>query len=195
MRIVLASKNAHKLEEIRELLQIPGVEFVGLDAWPDMPEVVEDADTFEGNGVKKAVETAAFTGEWCLADDSGLEVDALGGAPGVYSARYAGVHGDDDANNLKVLADMEGQSERTARFVCALALSNPQGEHRVLRGTVEGTIDQACSGSNGFGYDVLFIPEGHEQTFGVLDPSIKAGMSHRANACRAAAVAWSEWLA
>ena len=118
MQIVLASKNAHKLEEIRDLLQIPGVEFVGLDGWPDMPEVVEDADTFEGNAVKKAVETAAFTGAWCLADDSGLEVDALGGAPGVYSARYAGEHGDDEANNLKVLADMEGQTERGAFCVC-----------------------------------------------------------------------------
>ncbi|MFT5123941.1 MAG: XTP/dITP diphosphohydrolase [Candidatus Omnitrophota bacterium] len=192
MQILVATGNTHKLEEIRGILQIPSWELVGLDQLQDPPEVDEDGDTFEANAAKKARELALFSGMWTLADDSGLEVDALDGAPGVFSARFGGVHGDNAANNARLLKELEGSPNRQARFRCVLALASPQGEIRCVSGAVAGTIAQALSGTHGFGYDPLFIPTGYEKTFAELPASVKARISHRAEACKQAAQAWSD---
>ena len=148
-------------------------------------EVVEDADTFEGNARKKATETAVALGRWVLADDSGLTVDALGGAPGVFSARYAGGHGDDEANNQKVLHALAEipNDRRGAAFVCALALADPAGVIRIeTRGACRGRITRAPRGSHGFGYDPLFLIPEYHRTFGELSSLVKHQLSHRARA-------------
>ena len=189
--LLVATGNVHKLEEIRTLFSIPGLELKCLKDYPPVDEVVEDGDSFEANAEKKAAETARHFRVWTLADDSGIEVDALDLAPGIHSARYAGVHGDDAANNRKLLAEMKGVTNRSARFRCVIALSDPKGFTRTVSGTVEGQIAPNESGTNGFGYDSLFIPDGYEESFGVLDPSIKSAISHRA---RALQQAWKAWL-
>jgi len=195
MKLLLASRNAHKLEEIRSIFVVPGLAVVTTAAYPDLPEVVEDGVTFEANAEKKAVCCARATGEWALADDSGLEVDALDGAPGVRSARYAGEPVDYDANNRKLLAALAGRSDRAARFRCVIALSDPAGSVRTVAGVCEGVIARECRGRHGFGYDPLFVPAGRAQTFAELAPSVKNAISHRARALAAAAAAWSGLLA
>ncbi len=190
MELLIATRNAHKLEEIRAILELPGIEVVGVDAFDDLPEVEEDRDTFEGNATKKAVELAAASGIMTLADDSGLEVDALDGAPGVYSARYAGEPSNDKANNDKLLAALDGVTARTARFRCAIALATPEGISETVDGRCEGRIGFAPKGDQGFGYDPLFIPDGHDQTFGQLDSDVKHSISHRGAALAAAKTAW-----
>lgn len=180
----------HKLKEIRQILDIPGLEILAADAIPGLPEVEEDRDTFEGNATKKAVELAAASGLMTLADDSGLEVDSLDGAPGVYSARYAGEPTDDAANNLKLLKKLEGVTNRAARFRCAIALAMPDGRSATVYGCCEGVIGSEPHGDDGFGYDPLFIPSGYNQTFGELGPDIKHSISHRGNALAAAKAAW-----
>jgi len=189
MRLLVATRNRGKIAELQRLLaDLPGVELVGLDAFEGVPDVVEDADSFEGNAVKKACEHAKATGLPTLADDSGLVVDALDGAPGIYSARYAGAHGDDAANNAKVLRELEGvpRERRSARFVCALAFADASGELvRVERGAIEGHILTEERGDGGFGYDPMFLPVGETRTTAEMPADEKNAISHRAVASRA----------
>ncbi len=190
MKLLIATRNAGKLKEIRAILDLPGVEIVGADEVPGLPDVVEDRDTFEGNATKKAVELAAASSMLTLADDSGLEVDALGGEPGVYSARYAGEPSNDAANNRKLLAALDGAADRTARFRCAIALATPDGTSATVDGRCEGRIGSEPRGEGGFGYDPLFIPDGYDQSFGELAPDVKHSISHRGSALAAAKAAW-----
>ncbi len=190
-KLLIATRNAHKLQEIRGLL--PGIDIVGTDAFPDVPDPIEDGETFEANAILKATAWSEATGLPALADDSGLVVDALDGAPGIHSARYAGEHGDAAANNAKLLhalADIPSE-KRTARFVCVLALATPDEQKpRTVRGECEGHIIAALQGTGGFGYDPLFIPKGYTETFGQLPAEVKAQISHRARAFHAAREAW-----
>ncbi len=194
-RLIIATGNAHKLQEIRAILTVPGLELVGLDAVPNAPEVEEDRDTFEGNAIKKAATLAAFTGKWALADDSGLEVDALDGAPGVISARYAGEPADYAANNVKLLRELAGVVDRAARFRCVMALCSPDGKTYTVEGRCEGHIADGERGEAGFGYDPLFIPEGHDITFAEMNPDAKNAISHRGRALARASEAWHAILA
>jgi XTP/dITP diphosphohydrolase len=191
MHVVLATRNPHKIEEIRAILDLPGAELIGADAFPNVPDVEEDGATFEANAVKKAAVLARATGHWALADDSGLAVQALGGAPGVYSARYAGEPVDYGANNRKLLAALTGCADRRAAFICVLALSDPVGAVQTVTGRCAGTIAEAARGANGFGYDPLFIPDGFTETFAEMPAALKNRLSHRAAALRAARRAWA----
>ncbi len=200
MRLVVATRNAGKLRELRRLFEGLDLELVSLDEVGGVPDVVEDRDTFEGNARKKAREVAALTGLPALADDSGLEVDALGGAPGVWSARYAGEGATDETNNEKLLAALEDvpADRRTARFRCALAFADPagplgQGEH-VEHGTCEGRIAFAPRGRSGFGYDPLFELAGDDRTLAEVGPEDKARVSHRAQAARRMRTFLSQYL-
>ncbi|HSB51563.1 MAG TPA: XTP/dITP diphosphatase [Dissulfurispiraceae bacterium] len=186
MEIVLATRNRRKAEELTRILEGFNVRFKTLDDCPSCPEVHEDQPTFEGNAIKKAKAVAHATGTPALADDSGLEVFALRGAPGVLSARYAGEGADDRGNVSKLLTEMQGipVSQRGARFVCCLALAFPGGEVRVFRGTVEGSITTGPCGSFGFGYDPVFVPVGHDRTFAEMSASEKDTLSHRNAALR-----------
>ena len=186
--LVFATRNKGKLVELRELLagiQVLAIDEIGVA----VPEVVEDADTFVGNAAKKAREVSAATGLPALADDSGLEVDALGGAPGVYSARYAGEPHSDSANNAKLLAALEGVTKRSARFRAVLALADVAGplgtEILTADGTCEGTILTAPRGTGGFGYDPLFFAPELGMTFAEAGVGSKGELSHRARAMRA----------
>jgi non-canonical purine NTP pyrophosphatase (RdgB/HAM1 family) len=183
-RLLIATQNAHKAGEIHRFLAGLSISIESLADYPTIDAPHEDQITFEGNALLKARFYSEHFNSPCVADDSGIEVDALEGAPGVFSARYAGDTATDDENNQKLLRMMEGVpgDRRSARFVCCAALVTPAGLKHVVRGTVEGRIAHECRGTNGFGYDVLFIPEGYDETFGVLDPSVKAGFSHRAKA-------------
>ncbi|NQU41278.1 MAG: RdgB/HAM1 family non-canonical purine NTP pyrophosphatase [Lentisphaerae bacterium] len=192
--LVIATGNLHKLEEIRAILTLPGLVLVGLSEFSDAPEVVEDRDSFEGNAIKKAEELGAFTGGWTLADDSGLEVDALNGAPGVYSARYAGEPVNTAANNAKLLQALGSRTDRTARFRCVMALCSPEGVVRTVEGRCEGTIAMDESGGGGFGYDPLFIPDGSALTFAQMVPATKNRISHRGRALASAVIAWGALL-
>ncbi|MGI5868054.1 MAG: RdgB/HAM1 family non-canonical purine NTP pyrophosphatase [Kiritimatiellia bacterium] len=185
--IVVATRNPHKLAELRKLLGVPVEKLRAATDFPGAPDVEEDGATFEANALIKARGVCAFTSAWALADDSGLEVDALGGAPGVHSARYAGHHGDDEANNrllLDKLADVPA-SRRTARFACAIALVSPDGREFTATGVCPGQILFEPRGSNGFGYDPLFLPDGHDKTFAELASDVKCAFSHRAAAAAA----------
>lgn len=188
MEIVIASNNAHKVDEIRNALSFDGWRFLTLGEAGVVSDPEETGRTFEENALIKARAVRAETGGCVLADDSGLEVDALDGAPGVLSARFAGVHGDDAANNRKLLACMEGVDDdlRTARFVCALAFIDESGKEFVVRGTVEGEIKRSPSGNGGFGYDPLFHPDEIEgdRSFAEMTQEEKAKISHRGNALR-----------
>ena len=190
MKLLIATRNSHKLAEIRAILDLPGLQVVGADAVPGLPDVMEDGDTFEANATKKAVTLARESGLWALADDSGLVVDALDGAPGVWSARYAGEPSYSAANNHKLLAELEGQKNRSARFMCVMCLASPEGQGRCVEGRCEGSILEAARGSNGFGYDPLFVPEGYDETFAEMAAETKNQISHRAMALRAAAATW-----
>jgi XTP/dITP diphosphohydrolase len=201
MRLLIATRNRHKVEEIRSILG-NGIEYLSLADFPDAPEVHEDADTFEGNARKKAIEIARWLADrnrperaFVLADDSGLEVDALGGAPGVLSARYAGKQADYAANNRKLLAELESipPGRRTARFRCVIALARPGGEVVTAEGACEGRIIAAPRGRQGFGYDPLFVPEGYDRTFAELGADVKDKISHRARALESlkARLPWS----
>lgn len=194
MRILIATRNAHKLEEIGPML--PGVELVSTANWPDVPDPVEDGETFIANAVIKAEAWCKATGLPTIADDSGLMVDALDGAPGIYSARYAGTHGDSAANNAKLLAELKDvpPAERTAQFICALALAQPGEMTRTLQGTCRGRIALEPSGRGGFGYDPLFIPDGYDRSFADLPEEVKAHLSHRANAFEVARQRWAKVL-
>lgn len=183
--LVLGTRNRKKREEIAEILGDLPLELGDLSQWPDAPEVEEDGDTFEANARKKAVVLAQALGQWVLGEDSGLVVPALGGWPGVYSARYAGKQGDDEANNNRLLAELAPlpDERRAAYYVCTAALADPKGEVQVVtEGRCHGIIIKERRGSGGFGYDPLFlIPEFH-RTFGELSPRVKHALSHRARA-------------
>jgi XTP/dITP diphosphohydrolase len=190
--LLLATHNAHKTAEVRAIL---GPEFVVTDltAWPGAPEPEETGSTFSANAALKALAASALAGPdtWVLADDSGLEVDALGGAPGVHSARYSGRHGDNPGHRAKLLDELarigaRGQ-ERRGRFRCVLALARAGRVVAEFEGHVEGHIAPAERGAGGFGYDPLFIPLGHCATFGELPEAIKNDLSHRARALAALA--------
>lgn len=187
MKLVIATSNAHKVQEIREILQPLGIEVLGAAEVGGMPDVVEDGDTFEANAIKKAVAGAQAFHCPVMADDSGLEVLALGGAPGIYSARYAGEGGNDGRNLAKLLANLEGVTDRRAQFVCAIAVANADGTIRgTVRGECKGIMDTAPRGTGGFGYDPAFIPDGYDKTFGELPAEVKNRLSHRGNALKAA---------
>ncbi len=185
--ILIATTNKGKLREVREILSGLPVELATLDAYPNVPDAVEDADTFEGNAAKKALHYAALCGGWTLADDSGLVVDALGGEPGVYSARYAGPDATDSDNNAKLIAALADvpPEERTARFCCAVALADVDGVLASVFGTVEGVIVDEPHGDNGFGYDPHFFVPTEGMTTAQMQPELKNRISHRGQAFRA----------
>lgn len=187
MEIVLATRNKKKIEEIRRITADLPITILSLDNFPDCPETVEDKDTFEGNAVKKASEVCECTGKPALADDSGLEVDALGGAPGVFSARYAGNagSGNTDARNYeKLLSELNTvpDEKRGARFVCCMALAFPDGTVKTFFGYAEGRIGHEPKGETGFGYDPVFIPGGQKSTFAEMSGDEKDRLSHRGKA-------------
>jgi len=194
MKLIIATRNAHKLEEIRAIFNFKSMEVLSVFDFPEIPDVVEDGDTLEANAKKKAVEIARVTGCWALADDSGLEVDALGGAPGVYSARYAGEPCSSIDNNTKLLRELSRKADRSARFRTVIALSDPEENVRILDGVCPGVIIEELRGTNGFGYDPLFVPDGYRKTFAELDSEVKNRISHRARALKKANEAWFEML-
>lgn len=187
-RVVLATRNRHKVAEILALLSDLPVEVVSCLDLPGVPEVVEDATTFEGNALKKALAVCAAIGHPTLADDSGLEVGALGGAPGVLSARYAGEGAGDVQNNAKLLAALAGVPARSRRavFRCVVALALPGGETRTVEGRTEGVILESPRGEGGFGYDPLFLPDGCDLAYAEMPADLKNRVSHRGKAIRAA---------
>ena len=187
IEILIATKNAGKVRELHQLTAEHPWIWRGLDELPDVPSAVEDADTLEGNARKKALHYAAATGLLTLADDSGLEVDVLDGAPGVHSARYAGDPKDDRANNRKLIAALRDvpPEKRTARFRCAMALAQAGRILAESRGVVEGVIVDEPRGENGFGYDPHFFVPRLGKTMAELPPAQKNALSHRGKALRA----------
>ncbi|WP_017976280.1 RdgB/HAM1 family non-canonical purine NTP pyrophosphatase [Actinopolyspora halophila] len=188
-RLLLATRNSKKLVELRRILAdagAAGVEVVGLDDVPEFPEAPETGATFEENALAKAADAARAGGLPAVADDSGLSVDALNGMPGVLSARWAGKHGDDQANLDLVLAQLGDvpDERRGAAFVAAAALVTPDGAETVVRGSWPGTIVREPRGTNGFGYDPIFVPEGESRTSAELSSAEKDADSHRGRALR-----------
>lgn len=186
-RVLVASRNAKKLNELRRILAeagIAGIEIVGLADVPAYDEAPETGATFEENALAKARDGAAATGLACVADDSGIEVDALNGMPGVLSARWSGRHGDDAANNALLLAQLNDvpDERRGARFVSTCALVVPDGPEVVVRGEWPGSVGRKPVGDGGFGYDPLFIPDGGDTSAAQLTPAEKDAVSHRARA-------------
>jgi XTP/dITP diphosphohydrolase len=187
LHIVLATRNRKKVEELVRIFAGSDIFFQNLDDFPGSPEVIEDGSTFRQNAVKKAVVIARYTGCPAIADDSGLEVAALGGSPGVYSARYAGKDASDRNNVKKVLKEMRGIHDfkmRAARFACCIAIALPDGRHKTFTGYARGTIGKRAKGNNGFGYDPIFIPHGDTRTFAEMSDSEKDALSHRGKAMK-----------
>ena len=188
-KLLLATRNAHKLGELDRILAaegVAGLTVLGLADVPEFPEAPETAATFEENAVAKARDAVAATGLAAVADDSGITVDALNGMPGVLSARWAG-KARDDATNLRLLLeqlDDVPDERRGGGYVCAAALVTPEGTETIVRGEWRGTIIRAARGTNGFGYDPIFVPEGHELTSAELTPDQKDALSHRGRALR-----------
>jgi XTP/dITP diphosphohydrolase len=186
VRLLLATRNAGKLAELQRLLAtaVPGVEVVGLRDVPDYPEAPETGATFEENALLKAREAVRYTGLPAVADDSGLTVDALNGMPGVLSARWSGRHGDDAANTALLLGQLADvpDGRRGGAFVCAAALVTPDGVEHVLERQWRGSVVREPRGSNGFGYDPVFVPDGLTVTSAELDPAEKDALSHRGQA-------------
>lgn len=182
MKLLIASGNAHKVAEIRDILGSAFDEVLSMKDAGIVHETVEDGATFEQNARKKADELCALSGLASLADDSGLCVDALNGAPGIYSARYAGEHGNDGKNNEKLLSELRGVIDRRAKYVCAMVIAFPDGRHVTAEGYMHGNILTAPRGNGGFGYDPLFCPDGYTRTVAELSPSEKNRISHRAAA-------------
>jgi XTP/dITP diphosphohydrolase len=197
-RIVLASRNPGKLAELRRILAAAGVSaaVTDLSDAPGMPEVAETGRSFAANALLKARAAAAFTGLPAVADDSGLCVDALNGMPGVLSARWSGRHGDDQANLQLVLGQIADvpAGERGAHFTCVAALVLPSEDERITEGTVYGQLTSSPRGSNGFGYDPIFVPDGFEETTAELSADEKDKISHRGQALRALAPVIAELL-
>ena len=184
-RLVLGSRNKKKLKEMGELLGDTRLELTDLTPYPGAPDVEETADTFLGNATLKATQLASALQEWVIGEDSGLVVPALGGAPGVYSARYAGKQGDDAANNARLLREMAALrgEDRAAYYVSTAVLADPAGKVvAAVEGRCHGAIAEELRGSGGFGYDPLFLVPEFGKTFGELPPEVKQSMSHRARA-------------
>lgn len=183
-RIIVATKNKKKLEEIREILTGLDVQLGSLADYPGAPDVIEDGKTFRANAAKKAIEMAAFTGELTMGEDSGLCVEALDGAPGVYSARFAGKDKDDGKNNRKLLRLLKGKKNRKAYYVCAVALADPRGLIGTVEGKCSGVIGHEPRGNSGFGYDPVFVIPRYKKSFAELGTGIKHAMSHRFRALK-----------
>ncbi len=187
MKLIIASNNPHKIKEIKNILagkfeQILSLREAGVDH-----ETVEDGTTFMENALKKAREIAEITGSAALADDSGICAHALNGAPGIYSARYAGEdgsHGDDEANNDLLLENLADKADRTAHYTCAMALCYPDGREVLAEGYMYGTVITERRGNRGFGYDPLFVPDGESRTVAEMSDEGKNAISHRANALK-----------
>lgn len=197
MKLVLATRNLGKVKELTAMLSPDGqrqnIQILSLQDFPDAPEVVEDGETYQENAAKKAVVIADYTGVRTLADDAGIEVDALDGAPGVHSKRWAGDDATDVIRVQKLLEALEGKTNRTARFVAAIAIAEPievenpaYNRVQVVEGKCEGHIIHAPVGDSGFGYDPIFVPVGYEKTFAELGDAIKNRISHRSEALRLA---------
>lgn len=184
MDIVLATRNKKKIEEMKRIIANLSISIRTLDDFPGCPEVEEEGITFEENAVKKALTVAQYTGKPSIADDSGLEVYALNGAPGTLSARYAGGDANDRRNIEKLLFEMRSiaDEKRGARFVCCIALAFPDGKVKTFTGYVEGRIGREPRGTHGFGYDPLFYPQGHGRTFAEITDNEKDALSHRGKA-------------
>jgi XTP/dITP diphosphohydrolase len=189
MRVVLATQNAHKLVEMRRILDEAGldIELVGTDQFPVLTDVVENGSTFAANALLKARSVCAETGLPAIADDSGLGVDALNGMPGIFSARWSGSHGDDLANLNLLLGQLTDvpDARRGAAFHCAAAVVLPDGTERVVEGTIDGTLIREPRGTNGFGYDPIFVPLGESRTTAEMSAEEKDAISHRGRAMRA----------
>ncbi len=191
-RLVLATRNSGKIREFRRIIEeiAPGqIELMGLEEFPDLADVEETGSTFYENALLKAQTVCQATGIPAIADDSGLCVDALGGSPGIFSARWSGVHGDDLANIEKVLAQLDDipEEERTAHFTCVAAFATTDGTYLTDEGVLHGVILRAPRGVQGFGYDPIFLPRGSELSLAELDASTKDAISHRGQSLRAIA--------
>lgn len=189
LQVVLATRNTHKVMEVQRIINTlcDDVEVLDLSSWPDAPDVVEDGATFAANALLKARALAVHTGLPTIADDSGICVDALNGMPGIFSARWAGAHGQDGAN-LQLLLDQIADvpdNRRQAHFLCAVALATPDGIERVVEGIMEGEVIRQPRGVDGFGYDPIFQPHGFDKTSAELAPEEKDAISHRGQALRA----------
>lgn len=182
MKLIIASNNKHKIYEIKKILGTKFHEILSLAEAKIDHETVEDGETFIENAFKKAREIAEISGCAALADDSGICVDALDGAPGVYSARFSGVHGNDGDNNKLLLEKLEGRDDRGAHYTCAMALVYPDGREISAEGYMYGTITESPRGNAGFGYDPLFVPKGESRTVAEMTDDEKNAISHRANA-------------
>lgn len=180
-KLVIASQNPHKIVEMQQILQPLGIEVLSTKDFTQLEEVVEDQPTLKGNALKKARYVAAKTGLAALSDDTGLEVEALNGAPGVYSARYAGKNATYQDNVEKLLKVLEGQSNRKAKFRTVVALVSEKNEY-TFEGVCKGEIITVQKGEKGFGYDPVFLPDGYQKTFAELDSSVKNTISHRGKA-------------
>jgi XTP/dITP diphosphohydrolase len=184
LKLVVATQNPGKIREIREILK--GLNYIVIpisELYPEF-EVEEDGQTYAENASKKAIAAARLTGHMALADDSGLEVKALGGAPGVFSARFGGKSLPQSEKNRLILESLKGVSDRSARFVCVVAVATPEGQVKTAEGICEGSIGFKEQGGGGFGYDPIFIVEGYQKTMAELEPEIKNKISHRARALR-----------
>lgn len=187
-KLILATGNKHKVAEIKDLLSEPDIEISSLADFPDYPETIEDGKTLEENAIKKALEAARYFKSWAIADDTGLEVSCLNGAPGVYSARYAGQESSAVKNNEKLLKELADTPyiNRCARFRCIIAIAGWDGQVFTAKGEIEGFISQAPAGQGGFGYDPLFFVPQYNKTFAQLSAKQKNEISHRALALKAA---------
>ena len=184
MELVLATKNRDKIKEIKHLLRGLKVKVLSIEDYPDLPEVHEDGETLRDNAIKKAVTISAYTGKWALADDTGLAVAALDGAPGVYSARFAGPgckYIDNNKKLLRLLADLP-KSKRRAQFKCVISLADPRGKVHSVTGVINGYIGTEMKGQHGFGYDPVFVVPEYGQTFAQLGLKTKNQVSHRGQA-------------
>jgi XTP/dITP diphosphohydrolase len=190
-KVVIASRNEHKIDEMRRILNEAGLslDFVGIQEFPDLPDVDETGETFAENALLKAREICAFTGLPAIADDSGLCVDALGGMPGIFSARWSGTHGNDLANLQLLLAQIShvASDRRTASFRCAAAIVTPGGAEKVVEGVMAGRLIDTPRGANGFGYDPIFVADGYSITTAEMDSASKDAISHRGRAIAALA--------
>ncbi|MBE7046895.1 MAG: RdgB/HAM1 family non-canonical purine NTP pyrophosphatase [Ruminococcaceae bacterium] len=182
MKLIIASNNKDKIKEIKEILSSHFDEIISIKEAGIHHETIEDGTTFMENAIKKAKEICEISGCASLADDSGICVDALGGEPGIYSARYSGEHGNDEMNNQLILKNLEGKTDRSAHYTCAMALFFPDGKSITAEGYWHGKVAYEPKGINGFGYDPLFIPDGFDCTSAELTPEEKNDISHRRNA-------------
>jgi XTP/dITP diphosphohydrolase len=185
-KLLVASKNKKKIKELKEILEPAGMKVLTSDDIGELPDVEETGKTFEENAILKASEIARLTDNYVFADDSGLEVEALNNAPGIYSARYAGDGASDQDRIDKLLKELGSSLNRNARFVCVIAISDKNGNAQTFRGEVYGRIIEKQRGCSGFGYDPVFVPNGYNETFAELSSEIKNKISHRGNALKKA---------